>query len=643
MLDSKYDNFLEIQDEDMLLTAGMGLRDISKEYMQEHVRKWIITREYYLGNQYLRSVGDKIESRVRRPGDQWRPRTTRNIITQTIDPVWAIIAGARPLTNIDACFPDSPVLFRDPQAQGQQNYQPLNLNGQETAERGTQLLDDIWDSVHRKEPHAAAMVILESLLAGTGFRAYGITEHPFRGTEISVTHLQPDQIYLDPDGRDLITFKDFRYMILKFNMSVATIKDSWKGVTERDYGTADNMTRFDPDTERSLFSKIFRGKGPPRQEEEVSEWSLRKYPVYFLYYAGHNPELIPSREDADKRYPNGRLVIWINDKKVVHDGDVRTRGFTFPVVGFTPNPVPHLAYGYSEAEKLLGYQDLINSFSNVVASNVILNGHTQLLVESGAIDRRNWSVSPGAILTVMKDALRSGRIQQLFPGPIGAEIVQYMMNIERLAKEETGDADGLMRGAGGTTSGIHARTLQESMFVRHAFRIGLLDYSYEQCAYKEFSMMQQFLPLDNNYYKGYHQLDEEMALAIQNLLFKVKLESRKDLPFSGAEQMNMYFLLAQQGFLTIEEFYELTKIPISQEWKEKCKKASEMAKPGIPLQLQAQMELKEDMAVAEQGNLADSQLRQTNEPDGRSQSASVSGGGGGQQNTIPTVPGVPQL
>lgn len=628
------ENFLEITDHDKLLTAGMALRNVSKEYMEDHVRKAIITREYYLGNQYLRAVGDRIERRFRRAGDQWRPQTTRNIIGQTIDPVHAIIAGARPLTNIEACFPDQFVQYKD--ADGA--YQRLSLDGEATAEKSTEVMDTMWNAVDRKEAYAVSQVILDSLMSGTSFRAYGTSIHPHRGKQITVKHLQPDQVYLDPDGRDLITFSDFRYVIIKVNMDVAAIKNTWPNVKESDYGSALEGTTYDDTSSRGFISRIFNRKGPPRQDdaEMISEWSLRKYPVYILYYAGHMPQLVET--ESDKKFPNGRLLIWINDMKIVHDGDIETRGFTYPLVGFTPNPVPHMSYGHSEAEKLIGPQDIINSFSNTVVANALYSGHTQLLVESGAIDRKNWSVNPGAILTAAKDALRSGRIKQLFPGPIGREIVEYMLNLEHYSKEELGDADGLLRGrTGGTSSGIHAQTVRDSAYNRHAFRIGLLDYSYEQCAYKEFSMIQQYLPLDNQYYQGYYQIDPEMALAMQNLIFKIKLESRKDLPFSGLDQMNMYFALAQEGYLTIKEFYELTKIPISQEWKTKVEEASEESKPGIPLRLQAEMELKEQQVSKQQAALAEEKLQT-----GRSTQETLSGSGGGQQtptgaDTVGTV------
>ena len=639
-------HFLEITDEDTLLDTCMSLKNIGKEYQQNFLRQAVRNREYYLGNQYLRSVGDRYEYRRRKQGEEWRPQTTRNVIGQSINPNHAIIASASPALNIEACFPNNPVMY-NPESEGfdkmtMEAHRGTGLTelpfiGRETGEFSTEFMGNLWNSPYRKEYHSRAISILDALICGTSFRGYGIKAHPFRGAEVVTKNLQPHQVMLDPEGRDMITFQDFRFIIIVSMLDVMSIKRRWPDTTEADYGSADEDIEYDDTTSGGFFSRIFRKNndtGVP--EDMVHEWSLRRYPVYTLYYAGWMPELLSTSQEALQReskfpYPNGRVVTWINDKKIVEDADVETWGFTFPLVAFTPNPVPHTAYGQADVSKLIGPQDLINAFSNIIVSNAILNGHTQLLVETGALDPRTFSVSPGKIMNLSRDALRGGRIKQLFPGPLGGEIIQFMLNLEHFTKEELGDSDGLLRGnaPGSVTSGLHARTIQESAFTYQSFRIGLLDNSYEIGAFKEFNLIQQYVPLGNDYYKGYMGVQAGMDLAMQNLIFKVAKESRKDLPFSSGGQFELYFAMLRNGDITHLEFFELAKFHISDEWKQKVEESAKDAIPGLPPEMQAQMTIQAAQQAEQAAQLAGpaigaqgGQAPGTNEGGGQQQSPS---------------------
>lgn len=615
---TKNQHFLEIRDSDKLLDTCVSLKSVAKEYQQNFLRQAIRNREYYLGNQYLRSIGDKLEYRRRIPGQEWRPQTTRNMVGQTIDPNHAIIASASPMLNIKPIFPDSPVMY-NPQMPTRNmmsdsaydnQLQESEYSGRETGESATEYLGNVWDSPYRKEYNARAIAILDSLLSGTSFRGYGVKKHPFRGAEVIVKNLQPYQVLLDPEGRDMVTLSDFRYIIIVSHLDVMSIKRRWPHASEQDYGQDNDNIRYDDSTAGGFFSRIFK-TDPARPADKshadmMEEWSLRRYPVYTLFYAGWMPDLLVTNErtlaeSEEFPYPHGRSVTWINDKKIVEDGDIETWGFTFPIIALTPNPIPHSGYGQADATKLIGPQDLINAFSNIIVSNAILNGHTQLLIETGALNPQTFSVRPGAIMNLARDALRTGRIKQLFPGPLGAEIIQFMMNLEQFTKEEVGDADGLLRGqaSGQVTSGLHARTIQESAFTQKSFRIGLLDDAYELGAFKEYNLTQQYVPLSNNYNRGYMGIKEGMDLAMQNLLFKVEKESRKDLPFSSGGQFELYFAMLRQGDITHKQFFELVKFHIDDQWQEKVDEAAKDAIPGLPPDVMAQMHL-ESAAAAEQ-------------------------------------------
>ena len=616
---TKHEHFLEITDEDKLLDVCMGLKSVAKDYQEDFLRQSIRNREYYLGNQYLRAIGDKLEYRRRPHGQEWRPQTTRNIIGQSIDPNHAIIAAASPALNITSCFPDKPVMYNPEkpkpnlfagESAEETALQETGHTGRETGEFSTEFMSDLWNSPYRKEYHARAISMLDALISGSSFRGYGVKNHPQRGMEIVVRNLQPHQVLLDPEGRDMITFSDHRFMILVAHLDVMSIKRRWKNVSESDFGDENENLTYDDATSSGFFSRIFRrdssGSTNKTHADMMQEWTLRRYPVFMLYYAGWMPDLMvtteKSREEKDDfPYPFGRVVTWINDKKIVEDAHVDTWGFTFPIVAFTPNPVPHTGYGQSDVGKLVGPQDLINAFSNIIVSNAILNGHTQLLVETGVVDPRTWSVRPGAIMNIARDALRGGRIKQLFPGPLGGEIIDFMLNLEHFSKEELGDASGILRGDAPNTitSGLHARTVQETAFNRQSFRIGLMDNSYESGVFKEFNLVQQFLPLSNNYYRGYMGVEEGMDLAMQNLIFKVETESRKDLPFSSGGQFELYFTMLRSGDITHKQFFELAKFHIDEKWQKKVDMAAKDAVPGLPPEIQAQMGL-EAQAQTEQ-------------------------------------------
>lgn len=610
-------HFLEIKDQDKLLDTCIALKNIGREHQSDFLRDAIRNREYYLGNQYLRAVGDRFEYRRRTPGNEWRPQTTRNIIGQTVDSNNSVLASMAPKTNIVAIRPEAEVLY-NPELPTMENLMKgesivdqmisTGLSGRETGVAFTDYLDRVWNSPYRKEHQARAMTLLDSQIIGTAFRGYGIRDHPFRGREVIVKELQPHQLLIDPEARDMVTFSDCRWMIGIANMDVMSIKRRYKA-NESQYGQREKEVYYDNTSQGGYISRLFKRQNVQltdgsQREEVTEEWSLRKYPIFMLYFAGWMPDLMTinseMQEDPDDfPYPRGRLVTWINDMLIVEDREIETWGFTFPFVGFTPNPTPHTAYGQSDVSRLVGPQDIINAFSNIIVSNAILNGHTQLLVEAGAIDPRTFSVRPGAIMTLAQDALRNGRVKQLFPGPLGGETLQYMLNLEHWAKEELGDADGMLRGnAPGTIkSGVHARTVTENAYVSKSFKIGLLDDSYELCAFKEASLTQQYVPLGNNYNKGYMGILDGMDLAMQNLIYKAELESRKHLPFSSGGQFEMYFAMLHEGDINHKEFFELTKIHISEEWRDKVDQAAKDSQPGIPPQVMAQQQMESNKQV----------------------------------------------
>ena len=636
-------HFLEIRDHDKLLDTCIALKNLGKEHQIDHLREYIRNRQYYLGNQYLRSVGDRFEYRNRTPGNEWRPQTTRNVITQTIDPIHAIISTANPLLNIQACFPDQEVMYHPKMKNIQEtdyNYGELmstGYNGEKTGEMFTEYIDKVWDSPYRKEHQDRAKVLKDSMFGGTAFRGYGIRQHPFRGTEVVVKNLQPQQVLLDPEGRDTITFADMRFVIIISYLDVMTIKRRYKS-NENEYGQVRDDVITDPSTSGGFISRLFQSVSNQNSIKKTGteikeEWSLRRYPVYMLYYAGWMPDLLSIGEDHTEEidrfpYPNGRLVTWINDMKIVEDQSIQTWGFTYPLVGFSPNPISHSAYGQSDVGKLVGPQDLINAFSNIIVANAMMNGHTQLLIEAGAMDPRTFSIRPGAIMTLAQDALRNGRIKQLFPGPLGQEVLQYMLNLEHWTKEEVGDSDGILRGKnpGSVTSGLHARTVQESAYNFQSFRIGLLDDSYELGTFKEVALTQQFVPLDNNYNKGYMGIRDGMDLAMRNLIYKIEKESKKDLPFSSGGQFELYFSMLRNGDITHKEFFELTKFHVSDEWKDKCDIAAQDAEPGVPPEIKYQERQAKEQLAAEAGALAG----QLGNQEGM-QPGEQSAGSGGQQ------------
>ena len=654
--DTARQHFLEIKDSDKLLQTCIAYKNIGKEYQRDFLRDAIRNRQYYLGNQYLRSVGERFEYRARTPGNEWRPQTTRNVIGQSIDPIHAIMASSSPLLNVKPTFPSEPVMFH-PEipnlmsvVEGKVNYdtmQSTNLRGDEVGEEFTEYLGKTRDSPYRKDQQRRSSILKESLIAGTAFTGYGIRKHPFRGTEVTVHLLQPHQILIDPECKDFVTFSDCRFMILISELDVMTIRRRYKA-SENEYGRVREDVTFDKSTSGGLISRVFRRlPGVTDQSHEPvtevkEEWSLRRYPVYMLYYAGWMPDLMSigdsHAEELDRfPYPRGRIVTWINDMKIVEDREIETWGFTFPVVGFTPNPIPHTGYGQSDVGKLVGPQDLINAFSNIIVSNAILNGHTQLLVEAGALDPRTFTVRPGAIMTLAQDALRNNRLKQLFPGPLGQEVLQYMLNLEQWTKEELGDSDGIFRGnnPSSITSGLHAATVRDSAYNFQSFRVGLLDDSFELDAFKEVSLIQQYVQLGNNYNKGYMGIKSGMDLAMRNLIYTIETESKKNLPFGSGGQFELYFAMLRNGDITHKEFFELSKFHISEEWQEKVDEAARHAIPGMPPELVVQQQMQSQQQAAEAGQLAGQIAAGEGNP-----AEQIPAGGGQAPPSDQTIPGV---
>lgn len=587
------------------------LCDDAEENAKETINLVERNRKFYEGDHHL--MRHKDGSWGKSPvldKFKWRPRTTTDDIYESISALIPILIRSKPAINVIPEDPDSAVDLRElDEATQELTGQMSELSSTEAAESMNEILENIW--IRRSEIIFHSQVILESLIGGTAYVTWQIL-HNRNGVEVIPKLLQRHQFLGDPRGNKSWDFSDYRYCILKEEMTAAEIRYYYPEVRLEDFAEGDNMD------ERSIgiVGRYFRKKS----DRKTEEYGLKYYPVHTLYWNDVLPIIgFGDNVEVDvNSAPPMRQMIFINKKALARD---RVNPFwhqNFPVTAFTSSPRPFRSDGTSDVSVLIGTQIAIDLAQNLMLANAMTQGAARVWMEEGAIAKGKLDNSPGGISIFNKGALAQEKVLNVPPGAIGSELMNFFGLQKQNMRDRIGDSQGLLQGGGSasaTRSGKHAQTLLKAVLTRHGYRVTMLDPSWSRMARHEVSYLQQFVDFDTPYWRQQYDFSEsqDMSMALRNLRYDVEIESKEDLPHDLESRINLLLTILQTGCADLEEFYRQTGFKIRPELREaiRMQSSAENFKAGVPFNEGAMIRLEaeaQSQGIANQAMQAQEEL-----------------------------------
>ena len=623
--------FHMITDEVELRRAFLFLLGNAEDYVKPLAEIADRNYAYYRGIEYDR----EIPKGAIRP--RARTRLNKDIVESSLSVVHPQVVRGIPGARIEAVHPDEPAFLGEgvppamiPPVNEQSQAQPL------TDARIAEIFDDIMNGFwhERKEYVHQSQIVLKALIEGVGFRVFHPYHHPKYGRLVRPYMIRRDQFLGDPSGTDLTTFSDFRYIAIKEEMDAATIQAVW-GLRERDYVGSSQARRRD-DGDVGLVRKAWVGDG---ENAEHATRELPTYPVHIMYYNVDVPNIVDYRVGQDPKYidknMNMKMMVLVNRTKFANlsknGSELPDNPWwhgEFPIVAYTHAPLLHAAHGYSIVSKMVGPQDFVNILYNQVAHNAAQRGNSSWLAEKGAVRESSFKkVSmPREVVLVERDALSRGRIQEVPPGDIGSDLVGFMQSEIDYARQIVGDATDALAGRNNTSvrSGRHAQTILEASSTGMAEYIRNLEAGHERAIRLEVESIQQVVDFEHPTIQsefGLHKIPN-IDLALPELIFRITLESKADLPSTtiGAEQ-NYWANLYDRGLMSPYDYLRLIKVlpRLGDEWIDKVRAASRDAVPGVPYSEMALLQLQQKAEAGAQIEQATSEMEGQLPP----------GGGGG--------------
>jgi len=558
-MSDKIESFELINDEDDLLQSIKAMRAEAEDAISQRIKVARKSWLYLLGSQYLIEEGEAL---VDAEVPSWKFRLTRNIVAPVVDTLAPILSQARPKYFIRADFPDMEAVISDNDI-GMPI--PTGMTDKELAEK----LETILDATHQRrgEGLEISKLLMDVLVNGTGFRK--IHYCPYM-QEIKLPIIPMEDVLVDPMGTRL-DFQDSKYVIVRTYLDAADIEHLY-GVKESDYAEG-------ADTDQSADHSVKSGRGflrrvrnyfkAPRGELTTeTRYERNRYPVLEVYFdADHGiSEAFDYRYDEERQQANrSRVVVCINEQKIVYDQPNPYWHNEFPIIGYTSSPLPHVFHGRSEVEPLLSIQDGTNILYNTVIANALLMSNSQWLIEDGSVDYGDLTNQPGLIVPV-EDI---GKVQRIPPAPIPGDVLGLVKELEQTAQEQVSGVSPVLQGQapGSNVSGKLVSLLTGNAYNRQVPKIQSLDVSYRRQARVEVSLLQQYKEFDDpretrTYDQGENLLFNE---AMRELLYSVEIESKADAPLNMTDRINYAFAMVQSGVFDVKEFIRYTGVELSEE------------------------------------------------------------------------------
>ena len=274
------------------------------------------------------------------------------------------------------------------------------------------------------------------------------------------------------------------------------------------------------------------------------------------------------------KYPNGRMITIVNEKKVVVDRANPYWHREFPVVVYQANPMPHQFFGKTEIDQLVTVQEAVNILYNMVIANAMLAGNNQWMYEEGALLAEDVTNQPGLMIPVSQGSIAGKRIERLSPAPISQDVFMLMKEMETYGRSDMAGVQDVMLGSAKSgTSGVLANSLQAAALTRQSFKMVSLDESYRRQARLEIYLMQQFYEYEDPRMTQQWGSGEWLLWSegMRDLLWDVKVESQADLPHNVTARINYAIQLLQLGVYDLEEFLSFTGLKVRPELRDKIR------------------------------------------------------------------------
>ena len=402
-----------------------------------------------------------------------------------------------------------------------------------------------------------------------------------------------------------MNFEDFKFIAICEMMDVADIERIYH-VSESEFARGPDKNENDPHGtthETGLFREYtWEQKNQRGVFERIAKRERRKYPVYTIYYHQGCPDVFSYGAAPPKslNFPLGRQMTLINKKKLVNDIHNPYWHKKFPLTCYQRFPLPHRNFGMSDISQMVPVQKMVNILQNMILANAIVLGVPQWIVEDGMVDEGEITNEPGAIIHTRPGALSSGAFQRLDPRQSSDDLYSNLRDLQVHGQEELGDQTEAIQGKAVTSnaSGILQNTALGAALTIRGFEAQMLDASHKRHTGIEFSMIQQYIHIDEHLLMEQHEMGEylEMNLAIRELFYDVNVESQANLPHNPQARLNWATHMLQMGFFDAEEFRLFTGMKVRPELEEILHNASQFFMPLVPLEMQAQIRLDLELA-----------------------------------------------
>jgi len=552
------ESFELISDEDDLLQAIRAMRGEAEDAISQRVKVMRKSWLYFLGNQYLIEEGEAlVEAEV----PSWKFRLTRNIVAPVVDTLAPILGQARPKYFVRADFPDLDAVVSNNELGVPI---PTGMSDKELAEK----MEEILEMTHQRrgEGLEISKLLMDVLINGTGFRKVHYCPYT---KQVKLPILPFEDVLVDPMATRL-DFSDAKYTIVRTYLDAADIENLY-GLQESDYAEGSDSGGLDTNAQSGRgFLRRGRNffKGPRGDLHSETKYERRRYPVLEVYFdADHGiSEAFDYRFDAESgRSARSRVVVCVNERKIVYDEPNPYWHNEFPVIGYTASPLPHVFHGRSEVEPLLSIQDGTNLMYNTVISNALLMSNSQWLIEDGAVDYGDLTNQPGLIVPV-EDLTK---VQRIPPAPVPGDVLSLVRELEQTSQQQTSGVSPVLQGRepGSNASGKMVSLLTGNAYSRQVPKIQALDDSYRRQARMEISLWQQYKEFDDpretkTYDQGENLLFNE---AMRELLYSVEIDSKADAPLNQTDKINYAFAMVQAGVFDVREFIRYTGVQLSED------------------------------------------------------------------------------
>ena len=559
----------------------------------------------FLGTHFVTASGQLnwIEERQSPTHTRYR----REIIQPTIELLRSVIVKAFPEIRIKPDYEYANL--RSLIGNGQGQFKDLDdLHDSDVAAWATDFMRTEME--YSAESVKQAELVCQVLISGEAYRLFYTRHIPGHGTEIKSKILKRDQFLGDPNGTDLEEFSDFEYIIIEDEYDSATIERLF-GVKEREYSYQAHRRGVGLDETTSL-SSTSRTWYPDNSNKGTGSWrwDQRRYKVHTVYYNHGNVEatifgIKNNKPSANLKYPLGREIIIINHSKVASDVVNPHWHGQFPVVCYQSSPLPCLARGLSEVEKISDTQVVVDIINNVVLWNALAHSNHTIVYEEGAVVPSNIKNEPGLKLPVRPGALQNDQIERWDPPALNRDLYAFGQDSAQHAREIVSGATEALSGnnlPAGSSGKLHEQTLRSSLN-RHSFKARMLEPGHQRAARLWFHSVQQWADLRSPRYARKHNVGQHQFLpeAVRDLFWDVEVTSMAELPTDLQGKIELSMLYVQNGWWDLEQMQLFVNMPMRPELRQVIRETSlSHFIPGIPSNIQAQLQLQAAQLMAQQ-------------------------------------------